>query len=180
MLRMLRNAVLVLLLAIGGILAYASFQPVEFHIERSVATKASAETIYAVISDLNKFKEWSPWQKFDPTMKTELVGTAGAIGSSYVWDGNDKVGAGRMTITKADPTYIVEIKLEFLRPFATTNITFWRIDEDYGQRRITWAMDGKNESIFQRALGVIMDMDKLVGKDFENGLASLKQVVESK
>lgn len=166
--------------AIGltAFLLKASSQPKEFRLERSITTQAGADEVYSILSDFARFPDWSPWQKLDPKMTTELTGEQGTVGAAYSWEGNKKVGAGRMTVTEIDPGRSLTIKLEFLRPFATTNTTVWRVDEEAGQRRISWIMQGCNDSLFQRAFAMVANMDKLVGKDFEAGLEALKGIAE--
>jgi hypothetical protein len=164
---------------VAGFLFTAATRPKEFRLERSILTDASTQEVYAVISDFNRFGEWSPWQELDPNMTTDLSGEVGHVGSCYSWEGNTKVGAGRMTITEAVPSSHLSIRLEFLRPFAATNTTEWRVSEEGGRRRITWLMEGSNDTVFKRAFALLANMDKLVGKDFERGLARLKSLVES-
>lgn len=166
-------------LGLAAFLVKASSQPKEFRLERSITTSADADEVYSILSDLARFPEWSPWQKLDPHMTTELLGEQGSVGAGYRWEGNKKVGAGRMTVTELKPGRSVTIKLEFLRPFATTNTTVWQVDEEAEQRRITWIMQGSNDSLFQRAFAMVANMDKMVGKDFEAGLEALKAIVEA-
>ncbi len=174
----LMGIVIVLVLIVGGIIIAAKSRPKDFKVERSATTSASASNVYALLSDLSRFHEWSPWHKRDPNMKTEQTGGPGEVGSTHSWDGNKNVGAGKMTITKAEPPRLVEVKLEFFRPFAGTNQTFWRIEEEGAQRRIVWTMTGRNEKLMPQIMGLFMNMDKMIGKDFEDGLAMFKQNVE--
>lgn len=178
----MKLAVLIILgivaLAIIGILVAASFQPKDFSLERSIQTTASRPSIYRYLSNLRNLPNWSPWQKLDPTMKTEFQGQDGTVGSSYRWDGNSKVGAGIMTITHLLPDQSVHVKLEFIRPFPATNNTIWEVAEDGGERKITWRMEGTNDSLFARAFALLCNMDKMVGKDFEKGLSTLKEIIE--
>ena len=168
----------VLGLGLAGFLATAAGRPKHFRLERSILTDASAPDVYAVFSDFARFKEWSPWQALDPNMTTNFTGEQGHVGSSYSWEGNSKVGAGRMTVTEAVADSHVNINLEFLRPFAATNSCVWKVTEEGGKRRISWVMEGSNETVFKRAFAMLVSMDKLVGKDFERGLAALKSVAE--
>ncbi len=170
----------VLAVIVAAVLIAAMLRPKEFRVERSILSTASAKDIYAEFSDLHRWREWSPYDKRDPAMKTEHTGPALGVGSSYSWEGNSQVGSGRLTIMRAEPDKFVELKLEFFRPFAVTNKAMWRVDEEGGQRRITWSMDGVNDSIMPRVISVFMSMDKMVGTDFETGLASLKMIAERK
>jgi hypothetical protein len=111
-------------------------------------------------------------------MKTEISEPGKGVGASYFWSGNDKVGEGRLTITDIQDNRLIKIELEFLRPWEAVNATEWRIDENCGERKITWAMDGVNNGLVPRIFALFMNMDKMVGKDFETGLANLKGIVE--
>lgn len=164
---------------IACVLIAASRRPKEFRVERSTATTASAASVYRIISDFNRFAEWSPWQDKDPNMSTEINGEPGTVGTTYSWEGNKDVGAGRMTITAAELNERIDLKLEFLKPFKATNQATWRVDEEDGQRRIHWIMDGRNDTLMQQVMSMFFNMDKMVGPDFEKGLASLRQVAEN-
>lgn len=165
--------------AVAGILLKASTEPEEYHVERSILTDASAQDVYQVFSDFSRFHEWSPWQRLDPDMATELTGDQGHVGASYSWSGNAKVGAGSMTIIEAVAPAYVQIRLEFLRPFVASGVAVWRVSEEDGRRRVSWSMDGSNDTLLKRAFALIANMDKMLGKDLDAGLAALKTVVES-
>lgn len=164
--------------AILALLGVASTRPGTFHIERSIVTTASAASVHDILDDLHRFHEWSPWQELDPAMKTEHSGAEKGVGASYYWKGNDKVGAGRMTITESVPADHVSMKLEFLEPFASTSTTVHQLTPDAGGTKITWGMDGTN-NFMGKVMSLFMDMDKMIGKDFEKGLGNLKRLAES-
>jgi uncharacterized protein YndB with AHSA1/START domain len=153
-------------------------RPSAFHVERSATIAAPPEVVYAQVSDFHAWKAWSPWDKLDPSMKTTYDGPASGTGASYSWSGNDQVGEGRMTITDATPPSNVTIRLEFIKPFKATNITSFTWVPTPAGTKLTWAMDGHND-FFGKAFSMFMDMDKTIGGDFERGLASMKQIVES-
>lgn len=165
---------------IAGILIVASFQPAEFHVERSVTTSATVAEIYAVTSDIKRFPEWSPWQKMDPNSKNEFGGESGAPGSFMAWDGNDKVGSGRMTVTSVQPPTVVNVLVEFFNPYPGTGNVTWKIEDSGLERKVIWSMDGKNESLIPKAFCMIVGMDNMIGKDFSAGLTSLKEIVEQR
>ena len=169
----------VVILAVVGIVVTAYSRPTEMKVERSMTTTASAEELYAIVSDMSRWQEWSPWQKLDPNMKLETGGAPGEVGAFYSWDGNGNVGAGKTSIVSVKPNSEVELKLDMYRPFATVNRVFWRIEEAGGQRKFTWAMEGKNDALMPRIVGLFMDMDKMVGGAFDEGLASLKKIAET-
>ena len=174
----LLSIVVVLAVLVAAVLVAASRQPKELRVERSITTSASAEDVYAIFSDLGRWREWSPYDKRDPNMKTELSNPCTGVGATYSWNGNKDVGAGRMTVTRVNPGRSMDMDLEFDRPFKCKNHVEWRVDETGGQRRITWCMDGKNDALMPRIFGLIMNMDKMVGTDFEVGLATLKSIAE--
>ncbi len=168
--------------AFGAIVAttlvVAALQPPTFHIERKTEIAREPSTVYAALEDFHRFGEWSPWEKLDPNLKRTYTGPQKGLGASYGWVGNDDVGEGRMTIVEAVPNEKVVVKLEFIKPFATTNMTTWTLKPEGGKTVVTWAMDGKNEGLIAKCFSMFMDIDKMVGKDFENGLSSLKKVAE--
>lgn len=170
--------IIVLAVIVIAVLAAAAIKPKAFHIERSITTTASASDVYAVISDLKRFPEWSPWHNLDPDMQYEISEPSHGVDAYQAWSGNNQVGEGRMAITEATENNHVRLQLEFIRPWQATNMVEWRIDDDNGQRRITWSMDGANETIVMRLFAMFMNMDKMVGKDFEKGLQNLKEIVE--
>lgn len=170
-------AILILVL-ITGIVIAASMRPTDISYKRSITTTASADTIFAIFSDLGRWDEWSPYNKRDPNLKKALSDPATGIGARYAWEGNKDLGAGRMTITAIDPGRSIDMRLEFDRPFKCDNHVEWRVDEENGQRRITWSMDGKDAPLMPRIVGLFIDMDKMVGNDWEAGLETLKGIAE--
>lgn len=175
---MVRRALLVLLVLVLGFAGYVASRPSEFSIERSATVAASPATLYPHIADFHQWAAWSPWERLDPNMKKTFEGDPMAVGSSYHWAGNDSVGEGRMTITEADPSNRVAIRLEFIKPFAATNSTLFALQPAGDATTVTWSMSGRND-FMMKAVGIFMDMDKQVGGDFERGLASLKSVAEA-
>lgn len=161
-----------------AIFAIASTRPATFHIERSVTTEASPAAVYAVLNDLHRFPEWSPWQELDPDMKITHEGPPSGVGATYTWAGNKDVGEGRMAITASTPNESVEEKLEFVKPWASTCDVKFTIAPEGAGSKVTWAMDGTNDTM-AKVMGMFMNMDQMVGKDFEKGLAKLKAVTEA-
>src|SRR5262249_48571234 len=125
------------------------------------------------------WEAWSPWAKIDPEAKNTFAGAAAGTGAIFSWDGNNKVGAGRMTVTESRPSELIRINLEFLRPFKATNTTEVTFKPDGNGTVRPWAMFGR-KNFMSRAFCLFMNMDKMVGGDFEKGLASMKAVVEGK
>ncbi len=164
--------VILLVVAAAGIGGAALRQPDSYRVERSVTMSVPPEAVYQQVSDFKAWDRWSPWAKLDPQMKTEFGGAAGQAGSTYYWLGNDKVGEGRMTITEAAPPSRLAIKLEFLKPFASVADTAFAIAPAGAGTKVTWSMAGKND-FMGKVMCVFMDMDKMIGADFEKGLAQL-------
>jgi hypothetical protein len=154
-------------------------RPARFRIERSIAIAAPPERAFAQVNDFRNWVGWSPWEKMDPAMKKTFDGAAAGAGSIYSWVGNSKVGEGRMTIERSEAPSVVGLKLEFLKPWQATNATTFSFVPADGGTKVTWAMEGENRTFGAKAFAVVMNMDKLVGRDFERGLASLKSIAEN-
>ena len=167
----------IIVLAVAGILVYAAMQPDEFRITRSATVKAPAERVYPHIAGLRAWGAWSPWERKDPGMKRTFSGPESGVGAAYAWEGNKDVGSGRMEITEAAAPGKVVIRLEFLKPFAATHMAEFTLEPQGDSTTINWAMYGKHPFL-GKVMCVFMNMDKMVGKDFEAGLASLQGVVE--
>ena len=173
---MIKTIFIVVALAIVALLAYAATRPDSFRLERQTVIKAPPEKIFANLVDFNKWGAWSPWEKLDPQMKRTHSGAGSGKGASYAWAG-DKVGAGRMEILDATPSSSVKIKLDFTKPFEAHNLVDFTLVPQGDSTQVTWAMYGPMAFI-NKLFGVFMSMDKMVGKDFEAGLADLKAVSE--
>lgn len=175
---MLKKILLVLVVLIAGFLAYVATRPDEFRVERSTTVAAPASAIYPQIANFRAWEAWSPWEKLDPAMKREFGGADGEVGSTYSWSGNSDVGSGKMTLVEAVAPSKVGIRLEFVEPFASTSSAVFALAPEGDGTRVTWTMDGEH-NFMSKAMCVFMDMDKMVGGDFEKGLASLKTVGEA-
>jgi len=155
-------------------------RPATFRIERSLSIAAPAETIFNQLNDFHAWAAWSPWDKLDPKMERIYSGAPVGEGAIYAWKSKDsKVGEGRMTLEKSTVPSHLQITVEFIAPFAATNQITFTLTPDTGGTRVTWAMDGNN-GFMSKAFSMVVNMDKLVGGDFERGLATLKQVAESR
>jgi hypothetical protein len=169
-------AVVVVLL---GLVAFIATQPGEFQVARSATFAAPAPAVFAQVNELKKWEAWSPWAKKDPQAKSSYAGPAAGAGASMSWAGNKEVGEGRMTIVESSPNALVRFKLEFFKPFAATNTAEFSFKEEGGRTALTWSMRGQNNFI-GKAMCLVFDMDKMVGGDFEAGLAGIKAIVEKK
>lgn len=175
--KILLGIVAVLGLAIVVILGLAATQPDSFEVSRSTVISAPPAVVYSFVEDLHRHGAWSPWDKLDPNMKRTFSGAEHGEGSVYEWSGNDDVGAGRMTIVATRPNEQVDVRLEFLKPFEATNATSWHIAPASDGSKVVWSMSGPNNFV-SKIMCVFADMDKMIGKDFEKGLDSLKHVSE--
>lgn len=155
-----------------------SMQPGEFRYTRSATIAASPEKVFAHVNNFHKWEDWSPWAKRDPNCKTSYDGPETGEGAKFAWDGNKDVGAGNMTIIESAPHKMIAIRLEFLKPMKAINTAEFTFTPVGNQTQVTWSMFGKN-SFMGKAFGLIVDCDKMIGKDFEQGLATMKSVVES-
>ena len=164
-------------IAVIALLAYAATRADTFRIERSTSINAVPDAIFSLLTDFRRWAEWSPWEKLDPDLKRTHSGATDGKGAVYAWEGNKKVGAGRMEITQVVPPSRVVIKLDFLRPFEAHNVTEFTLAAGGTATRVIWAMTGVN-NFMGKLMSVFMNMDKMVGKDFETGLANLKAVAE--
>jgi hypothetical protein len=176
---MWKKIVGVLAAAIVVLVVVIATRPSEFEVKRSVSIKAPAEVVYGLINDFHAWGHWSPWEKLDPGLKRTFEGPLAGTGAKYSWVGNDQVGSGEMTITESIPPSEVNIALHFIAPFEAENTTEFTIQPGADAVFVTWTMRGEAD-FAGKAMGLFMDMDSLVGKDFEQGLANMKQVAEAK
>lgn len=167
-------------LAIVAILLFVVIagQPDEFVVSRSGKIAAPPEKVFVHVDELKKWDDWSPWAKLDPNAKNTFAGPAGGAGAAMTWSGNNKVGEGTMTITESAPSSLIQLRLEFLRPFKATNTVEFTFALRGPQTLVTWSMFGKN-NLFSKIFGLFVNCEQMCGKDFEKGLASLKAVVET-
>lgn len=164
----------VALLLLVGVIA---MQPSEFTIKRSTTVNAPAAVVSAQVADFKAWGAWSPWEKLDPSQARTFSEPSAGLGANYHWKGNKDVGEGNMKITALKPNEQLVIALDFVEPFPASNVTTFDFAEANGATTVTWSMSGKN-NFMSKAFGLVMNMDKMVGADFEKGLASLKTVSE--
>ena len=174
---MFRTIAIVIVVLIAGVLVFATTRPDAFRVERSVSIKAPPEKIYPYFDDFNRWAVWSPWEKLDPAMKRSFSGAPSGKGAAYAWEGNSKVGAGRMEILESTPSSKLLIKLDFLKPFEAHNIAEFTFAPKDGGTVVTWAMYGPCPFI-SKLMQIFCSMDKMVGGQFEQGLANLKAAAE--
>ncbi|MGE0666541.1 MAG: SRPBCC family protein [Sphingomonadales bacterium] len=169
-------AVIVIAIAIAALLAAASFRPDDFRIARGTSVSAQPEAIYPMIADFHRWTEWSPWETLDADLKRTYGGAGSGLGATYSWEGR-KAGAGHMEIVGVTPPNLVSIKLDFIRPMKASNMAEFALRPEAGGTAVTWSMTGR-QNLIAKVMGVFFSMDKLVGKDFETGLANIKRNAE--
>jgi len=174
---MLRKIALVVVLAIAVLLVFAATRPDTFRVERTARIDAPAEKIFPLIDDFHRWGAWSPYEKLDPGMKRSFGGAASGKGATYAWQGNGQAGAGRMEIVESAPSSKVAIQLDFIEPFEGHNMAEFTLQPQGGATQVTWAMHGPSPYV-ARLMGIFFNMDRMIGKDFEAGLANLKAATE--
>ena len=174
---MLKKVFKVFLFLVVVFVVIVSMQPAEFRIERSTAINAPAEVVFDVVNDFHAWEAWSPWAKLDPASKAVFEGPDAGVGAVFKWSGNKQVGEGAMTITESTPHERIKIRLDFVKPFKAVNQAEFSFVAKDGATVVTWSMAGQNK-FFSKALCLFMDVDKMVGADFEKGLASMKSTLE--
>ena len=173
---MLKKIGIVLAVLLLGVVCVAMTKPDSFHVERSIAVNAPAEKIYPHIGDFHAWTEWSPWEKLDPNLKKSITGAPSGKGAIYEWESGE-VGTGRMEILDANPSSGVTIKLDFLKPFEGHNVADFKFVPEGGATKVVWSMNGPN-NFLSKVMQVFMNMDTIIGSDFEKGLAALKATAE--
>lgn len=171
----------IIAIAVGVILAcilgFAATKPHTLHVERSITVKAAPEKIFPLIEDLHRWGSWSPYEKKDPAMKRTHSGASSGKGAVYEWDGNREVGSGRMEITDIAPASKVTIKLDFKTPFEGHNVANFTLEPNGDSTAVKWTMDGPN-SYMGKVMSVFINMDNMIGNDFDAGLANMKAIAE--
>jgi uncharacterized protein YndB with AHSA1/START domain len=161
---------------IAGVLILAAFRPDTFRVERSASIKAPPDKVFAFINDFDRWNAWSPWEKKDPAMK-RTFGVKSGKGATYAWEGNNDVGQGRMEIADSVPPSRIAIKLDFVKPFEAHNDVVFTLEPKGDTTNVRWTMQGQTP-YFAKIVHLFLDVDKMVGKDFEAGLANLKTAAE--
>lgn len=168
---------IVVALAILAVLILAARKPDIFRVERSATITAPPEKIFAFINDFNQWRVWSPWEKKDPGMQRMFGSTVSGKGATYAWEGNKEVGQGSMEITESVASSKIALKLEFIKPFVASNTVDFTLASSGDTTSVRWCMQGPTP-FMMKIFHVFMDMDKMVGRDFEAGLADLKTIAE--
>ncbi|KUM23736.1 polyketide cyclase [Mesorhizobium loti] len=174
---MLATILIILVVIVAAVLIFAATRPNEFVVSRSANIKAPAEAIFPLINGFKHWPTWSPFEKLDPDMRRTLSGAESGKGAAYAWEGNSKAGKGRMEITNSVPSSLVSLKLDFERPFRANNTVDFTLTPSGDGTTVTWAMRGARPFI-AKLMGLFMNFDALIGKDFEAGLDNLRRATE--
>ncbi len=156
----------------------AAFRPSQFKVSRSVTMTASPERIFPHVNELRKWEAWNPWGRLDPNTQITYDGPPSGVGASYTWAGNMNVGEGRSTITESQLNQRILFRLEFMKPMQATNTAEFTFAPSGGQTVVTWTMSGKN-NFLGKVFSLFVNCDKMIGGQFEKGLAAIKLLVET-
>lgn len=178
MLKILLIVAAVLAAFVAALFIYASTKPDMLRFSRSTLVEAPPEKIYLLLEDFHRWTEWSPYEHRDPDMKRTFGGAEKGEGATYAWEGNGSIGSGRMEILEVTPPSRILIQLDFIAPMEAHNMAIFTMEPEGGATLVTWTMEGE-ANIFSKVAGIFIDMDKMVGSDFEAGLAKLKAAAES-
>ena len=174
---MIKIVAILFAILVAAILVYAATRPDSFRIERSATIKAAPEKVFPLINDFHQWEAWSPWEKIDPGLKRTYEGAASGKGAVYTWSGDKNVGAGRMEIVETVPSSKLMIKLDFSAPFKSNNMVEFKLESQGESTRVTQAMFGPSPFI-SKLMGLVFNMDKMVGDKYEEGFASIKKIAE--
>lgn len=177
---MLKKILIALVVIIAAFAVYVALLPSHYSLARSIVIAAPPDAVFSQINDFRRWDAWSPWAKLDLTAKTEFRGPQSGKGSEFHWAGNEKVGVGSMTIVESRPSELVGIRLAFVKPFEGQSDVALTLKPDGAGTRVTWALSGE-QSFIERAMCTLMGgMERILGPEYEKGLANLKAVAEGK
>jgi uncharacterized protein YndB with AHSA1/START domain len=175
---MIKKVLLVVAVLVIAFVVVVSLRPSEFSVSRSATIAAPPSAVFDQINDLHKYSVWNPFGKRDPAMKTTFDGPPAGNGAAMHWTGNSEVGEGIMTITESTPNERVRMQLEFLKPFPSSANADFVLTNQASATQVTWTISG-HHTFVPKAVSLFLNMDKMIGGDFEKGLADLKSIVES-
>src|SRR3978361_1236899 len=177
MLEVITIIAVILAVAIAVVLILAATKPDRFSVRREITVQAPAEKIFPLINDFHRWVAWSPWEHRDPALKRTYSGTESGKGAIYGWDGNKNVGSGRMEILESTLPSKIVIQLDFFKPFEGHNTAEFTMLPQGDTTNLTWTMTGP--AVFMsKVMQVFMNLDRMIGRDFETGLANLKKLTE--
>ena len=175
---MFKKALITLAVVLVIFSAVVAMQPNEFKLSRSTSIAAAPAKIFAVVNNIHRWNDWSPWAKSDPSAKYIFEGPEKGVGAAQSWSG-PKTGEGKMTLSLSQPSKKIEFQLEFYKPFKGSNLIEFTFQPEGKSTQVTWAMSGKNNFI-AKTMNLLVGMEKMLGPMFDQGLLNLKTMVESK
>ena len=175
---MLKKILLALVVIVAALVVVVAMQPAEFHVTRTATMAAPAPVVFAQVNDFRKWEAWNPWARIDPAMKQTYTGAPASVGAIYTWAGNHEVGEGRMTIIESRPSELIRVRLDFVQPFAGTSVAEFTFKPEGDRTVVTWSMRGTNTFV-AKAVHLVMNMDRMIGGQFDQGLAHMKSVAEA-
>jgi len=175
---MLVKILIALAVVVAGLVVVIALQPADFRVSRSATIAAPPPVVFAQVNDFHNWTAWSPWAKLDPAMKQTYEGAAAGPGAVYAWVGNREVGEGRMTIVESRPSDLIRVKLDFVKPFAGTSVAEFTFRPEGDRTAVTWTMTGEKNFV-AKAIHLVMNMDRMIGDQFDRGLAAMKTVAEA-
>ena len=175
---MLVKILIALAVVVAGLVVVIALQPADFRVSRSATIAAPPPVVFAQVNDFHNWTAWSPWAKLDPAMKQTYEGAAAGPGAVYAWVGNREVGEGRMTIVESRPGDLIRVKLDFVKPFAGTSVAEFTFRPEGDRTAVTWTMIGEKNFV-AKAIHLVMNMDRMIGDQFDKGLAAMKTVAEA-
>jgi hypothetical protein len=175
---MLKKIVVGIALVLVVLMTVIALQPSDFRVARSAVIAAPPAAAFAQVNDFRRWEAWNPWGKIDPAMRHSYEGPPSGVGAVYRWAGNHEVGEGRMTIVESRPTDLIRIQLEFFKPYAGTSEAEFSFKPEPGGTAVTWSMSGQN-NFMAKAMHLVMNIDTMIGEQFDKGLADLKAVTEA-
>jgi len=174
---MLKSIAIAIVVLVAAVLVFAATRPDDFRVQRSTVVKAAPERILPLITDFHRWAEWSPYEKLDPAMKRIHAGAPSGVGAVYQWEGNSQAGAGRMEIKEVQPPSRVAIQLDFTKPVEGHNVAEFALEPRAGGTQVSWSMRGPSPYLM-KLMGIFVNLDRMIGSDFETGLANLKAIAE--
>ena len=176
---MLKKLLILLVVLVAGFAAYVAMQPSEFRVERTATILAPPAAVFGHVEDLHRWEAWSPWAKLDPKAKVAYEGTPAGKGAAFTWSGNDEVGEGRMTIVESQAPDLVEIKVDFTKPFEGTNSSTFNFKPAGDGTAVMWTISG-HQNFIAKTMCIVFNGKKMIGDQLDQGLAQLKAVAEKK
>ena len=175
---MLKTILIALPALVAVVLVLVQLQPAEFRVVRGASISAPPAAVFAQVNDFHNWEAWSPWARRDPAAKKTYEGPSAGTGAMFAWSGNHEVGEGRMTIIESRPGELIRIRLDFVRPFASTSTAEFSFTPDGPRTAVRWSMAGRKNFV-SKAIGLVMNMDTMIGGDFDKGLAALASATET-